>query len=142
MKRRVICFFSQGTSLTTMLKMTDVSTLMPILELLGLQRSLIEKKLHGTTSQWLPQKMVNYFLSHKKTCHLYIKIYAKFFLRSGTLTLFICGAGIQHLTECTKHIRCSYSLSDTMNKSHFFFFYFNPSIPVESWHHRTLQPHP
>lgn len=65
------------------------------------------------------------------------------FLGNRALTIFICGASIQHLAECTEHIRCSYSLSDAVNKSQtFFFFYFNPSILVENWHYRTLQPHP
>lgn len=52
-------FSCLDTSLTTVLKMTGFSILMPILDLLRLQRFLIEKKLRGTTSQLLLQKMVN-----------------------------------------------------------------------------------
>lgn len=112
-------FFSLDTSLTTMLKMIDFLTSMPTLEPLRLPRFLIEKKLHGTTSQLLLQKMVNFFI----LCTI-----GKMSLKHEDRLRFSPDQGFHdfyffmHLAECTECFRHNYSLSDVISKSYIFSF--------------------
>lgn len=66
---KTFTFFLPGISSITMLKRTEFSILMPIREPLRLQRFLIEKKHHGTISQWLHQRTVTCFMYLREQCH-------------------------------------------------------------------------
>lgn len=109
-KLKEISLFSYlDISSTTMMKMTDFSILMLIRGLLRLHRSLIEKKLHGTTSQLLPQKMVN----DLTLCIIgtYVPFYTRrFILRFSHKQVFYqFYFSCWDLRECTECIRYNFT---------------------------------
>lgn len=105
-----------------MLRMTDFSTLMQILEPLRLQRFSIEKKLHGTTSQLLLQKMVKYFtlfIIEQDVTGTWRCILRFSWAQEGFYHFYLL---CQDLAECPECVMCSFLLSNAVNKSYTIYF--------------------